>query len=134
MTRAAIYVRSGTDPTGAGREVARQEEACRALCERRGWTVAEVYSDNNLSSGAQRPGWERLLTDMEAGAVDAVAVWHVGRLTRSHADFEHLIDLIDRRGVVLAAATGEVDPSAAGRRVVAGVLGAKRKGSRTPNY
>ena len=87
--RAAIYVRISKDRAGAGLGVARQEEDCRALCERRGWQVARVFVDNDVSaySGKPRPAWRELLTDLAAGRADAVVCWHVDRLTRSPASW-----------------------------------------------
>jgi hypothetical protein len=40
---------------GAGLGVARQEQDCRALCERCGWTVAGVYPDNDVSAHSGDP-------------------------------------------------------------------------------
>ncbi len=71
--RAAVYVRISSDRAGAGLGVARQEEDCRALCDRLGWQVARVYPDNDVSaySGRRRPQWERLNADIAAGLVDS---------------------------------------------------------------
>ena len=54
---AAIYVRISQDRGGAGLGVERQEHECRALAQRLGWTVVDVYCDNDLSafSGRRRP-------------------------------------------------------------------------------
>ena len=111
--RAAIYVRISKDRTGAGLGVARQEEDCRALCERRGWLIARVYVDNDVSaySGKPRPAWRELLADLEAGRMDAVVCWHVDRLTRSPRELEDVIDLHDGQGIALATVTGEIDLS-----------------------
>jgi site-specific DNA recombinase len=70
--------------------VARQEEDCRALCEQRGWVIAEVYTDNDVSaySGKPRPAWQQLISNVQSGAIDAVAGWHVDRLTRSPRESE----------------------------------------------
>lgn len=46
--------------------------------------------------GRPRPAWNRLLAEVDAGTVDAIAVWHVDRLTRSPIELEHVIDLADR--------------------------------------
>jgi len=40
---AAIYARISRDPAGTSLGTQRQVVDCRALAERRGWTVAEVY-------------------------------------------------------------------------------------------
>lgn len=126
MTTAGIYVRISQDREGAGLGIARQEDDCRALCERRGWTVAEVYADNDVSaySGKPRPAWARLLADVKHGTVEAVAAWHVDRLTRSPVELEEVIDLADRHGLALATVTGEVDLATPTGRMVARILGA----------
>lgn len=126
MSNAAVYVRISQDRGGAGLGVQRQREDCEALCERLGWHVADVYEDNDTSaySGKPRPAWGRLLADVGAGAVDAIAVWHVDRLTRSPVELEHVIDLADRHGLQLATVTGEVDLATPTGRMVARILGA----------
>jgi site-specific DNA recombinase len=124
--RAAVYVRISSDLTGAGLGVIRQEEDCRALCARRGWQVAGVYSDNDVSaySGKCRPEWERLNADVTAGHVDAIVCWHVDRLTRAPRELEDVIDLADRHGFELATCTGEIDLATPTGRLVARMLGA----------
>lgn len=126
MTRAAIYCRISQDRGGAGLGVARQEEDCRTFCERRGWNVTDVYPDNDVSaySGAPRPEWDRLISDVKVGAIDAIVCWHVDRLTRSPRELEDVIDLADRQGVELATVTGEIDLGSPTGRLVARMLGA----------
>ena len=43
MTKTAIYTRISNDREGGGLGVARQEVDCRALAERLGWDVVDVY-------------------------------------------------------------------------------------------
>jgi site-specific DNA recombinase len=106
--------------------VARQEADCRALIDRKGWVMVDVYPDNDVSaySGAPRPAWKRLLADIEDGTIDAIACWHVDRLTRSPRELEDVIDLADRRGVELATVTGEIDLATPTGRLIARMLGA----------
>ena len=126
VRRAAVYCRISMDREGAGLGVARQEQDCRARADRLGWSVAEVYVDNDVSaySGKPRPAWNRLLADVRAGSVDAVICWHVDRLTRSPRELEDVIDLADRHGLALASATGDVDLATPTGRMVARMLGA----------
>jgi len=76
-------VRISHDRTGAGLGVTRQEQDCRALCDRLGSEVAGVYADNDVSaySGRPRPQWRRLNADITDGRVDAIVCRHVDRLT-----------------------------------------------------
>jgi DNA invertase Pin-like site-specific DNA recombinase len=124
--RAAVYVRISSDREGAGLGVARQEEDCRALCDWLGWQVADIYPDNDVSaySGKKRPEWERLNQDIRDGTVDAIACWHVDRLTRSPRELEDVIDLHDQHGIQLATCTGDIDLSTPTGRFIARALGA----------
>ncbi len=60
---AAVYRRISDDRTGDAAGVGRQEADCRALAKRLGWTVAGVYTDNDISAytGRKRPDYLRML-------------------------------------------------------------------------
>jgi site-specific DNA recombinase len=125
VTRAAIYARISQDRTGAGLGVARQEADCRTLCERLGWHVVEVYVDNDLTafSGRRRPEWDRLVADIKAGHIDAVATWHLDRLTRQVRELEDVVDLAAEHGLELASVTGELDLRTSTGRLQARMMG-----------
>lgn len=134
MSRAAaIYCRISQDREGAGLGVARQRQDCEALAAQRGWTVASVYVDNDLSaySGKPRPEYERMLADIRAGTVDAVIVWHSDRLHRRLIELEAFIDLVNAHKVEIATCTGgDIDLSTSDGRFLARVIGsAARKES-----
>lgn len=123
---AAIYVRISEDREGARLGVKRQEEDCRALADRLGWEVFAVYEDNDLSaySGKPRPGYRRLMEDLDHGDVSAVIAWHPDRLHRRPAELEEFIDLIERREVAVATVqAGELDLATPSGRLVARQLG-----------
>ena len=125
--RAAVYVRVSRDKTGAGLGVDRQEADCRAKAAELGWTVVEVYADNDLSaySGKPRPGYRRLLADVRAGAVDAVVVWHTDRLHRRPSELEEYIAVCEPRGApTMTVKAGPVDLATPSGRMVARQLGA----------
>src|SRR5207249_3922881 len=65
---AAIYCRISDDRQGHALGVTRQEQDCRALADRKGWPIADVYVDNDLSAynGKNRPSYRRLLDDIKA--------------------------------------------------------------------
>src|SRR5215218_3138042 len=109
--RAAIYCRISRDPRGDLLGVQRQEPPCRELCERLGWEVVEVYTDDDLSAynGKHRPAYEQMLEDLRAGQVNAIVAWAADRLTRRPVENEAIIDLAERLGVKLATVGGEYD-------------------------
>lgn len=124
---AAIYCRISRDRTGAGLGVDRQEEDCRALAERLGWSVAAVYVDNDLSaySGKPRPGYREMLRAVRAGQVSAILAWHPDRLHRRMSELEEFVTLAEECGLSVQTVTaGMVDLSSASGRMVARMLGA----------
>ena len=94
---AAIYARISQDRTGDGLGVRRQIADCEAEAERRGWPVAEVYVDDDISaySGTHRPGYAKLLADITDGVVDAVLVYHLDRLHRRPRELEEFVEACD---------------------------------------
>jgi len=110
--RAACYCRISSDPKDKREGVTRQREDTAILCEVKGWTVVDYYIDNDrsASSGKERPEWERLLADIEAGKIDAVAAWDQDRVNRMMGDFERYKKLFVQRSILLATSNnGDID-------------------------
>ncbi|WP_326593871.1 recombinase family protein [Streptomyces brevispora] len=125
--RAVIYCRISQDRTGANLGVDRQREDCKALAERNGWDVVEVYVDNDVSafSGKLRKDYRRMLADLELGTATIVIAWHTDRLHRSPTELEEYIDLSERRGVSThTCQAGSIDLSSPSGRMTARILGA----------
>jgi DNA invertase Pin-like site-specific DNA recombinase len=124
--RAAVYVRISDDKVGEGAGVGRQEADCRALIDRHGWTVGEVYTENDVSAFRRRrvtlpdgqtamrvvrPAFRRMLDDMQAGLVDALVAYDLDRIARDPRDLEDLIDVVEQRDVPTRTVTGSLDLS-----------------------
>jgi site-specific DNA recombinase len=86
---ATIYLRVSQDKTGEGLAVERQEAECRALAERNGWAIREVFTDNDISAttGKRRPGFEALLLSNP----ERIIVWHIDRLVRLTSELERVL-------------------------------------------
>lgn len=124
--RSAVYTRISRDGAGTKLGVARQEEDCRTWCESRGWTVADVLTDNDASaySGKPRPSYRRLLEGIEDGTYDAVVAWHPDRLHRRPVELEAFIDVVERSGVAVATVTaGDFDLTTPDGRLTARIIG-----------
>ncbi|MFD1210964.1 recombinase family protein [Arthrobacter sp. GCM10027362] len=119
-----IYARISSDD-GTALGVARQIEDCTSEAAKRGWPIAEVFTDNDVSAtkAKRRPEYERLLQAIEHRSVDAVIVWDVDRLTRTPAELERFIDMADRHHLALASIGGEVDLSTPQGRLTARIKG-----------
>ncbi len=128
--RAFVYLRQSLDRTGSGAAVERQREDCLKLCAERGWDVAQVYVDNDVSASSRkpRPGYQRMLEAVETGGAEVVVAWHVDRLTRRLTELEELIDLAQRTGLRIATVTGDVDLSTDAGRLVGRILASVARG------
>ena len=126
MKQAAVYTRISQDRIGEALGTARQEAECRELVARKGWTLSEVYEDNDASasSGKPRPAYLRMLADIKAGRIEAVAVWDADRLHRRPIELEEFIVLADAHKVALASVGGEIDLATEQGRLTARIKGA----------
>ncbi|GAA4126889.1 recombinase family protein [Nocardioides fonticola] len=101
VARAGLYARISQDTDGTGLGVARQLEDCHRLADSLGWPVAGEYVDNDISaySGKRRPEYQRMLSDIADGVIDAVIVYHLDRLTRRPLELEQFLAVLDQAGV-----------------------------------
>jgi site-specific DNA recombinase len=109
---AGIYTRMSVAAIGDTTKVEDQEAISRGLARHRNWEVVEVYCDNSRSAwqrNRKRPGWDRMLADVEAGKINAIIVYHGDRLVRQPRDLEDLLDLAHGKGIKLASPTGTRD-------------------------
>jgi site-specific DNA recombinase len=108
---AAVYARISLDAEGEGKGVKRQLADCQKLAAALGWMIADQYVDNDISaySGKHRPEYERMLSDMRAGALDGVLIYNLDRLTRRPGEFEQFYDLATKSAVPLRCVTGDLD-------------------------
>jgi site-specific DNA recombinase len=115
------------DDLGEGLGIARQEEDCRVVIKKRGWTFAGAFVDNDVSafSGRSRPEYKRLLVEIANGHIDVVVSWAPERLHRSPRELEDFLELIEAAGVgVETVKAGTWDVSTSHGRLVARMLGA----------
>ncbi len=110
--RCAIYTRKSSED-GLEQEfnsLDAQYEACAAYIvsqKAEGWVLLpERYDDGGLSGGnMERPGLQRLLADIDRGAVDQILVYKIDRLTRSLADFAKMVERLDAAGTSFVSVT-----------------------------
>ena len=116
--RCAIYTRKSTDE-GLDKDFSTldaQREAAESYIDSQrneGWlATAERYDDGGYSGGnLERPALKRLLTDTEAGLIDAVVVYKYDRLSRSMLDFLQMLDFFERHEVSFVSVSQRFDTS-----------------------
>jgi site-specific DNA recombinase len=108
--RAGLYLRISRDRSRLRLAVRRQEEDCRQVAERLGWSVAGVYIDNGLSASqfARKPrdDYKRLLNDIKVGRLDAVVVWMEDRSHRQVIELAEFVNACRASGISRYAAVG----------------------------
>jgi site-specific DNA recombinase len=112
VRRCAIYTRKSSEE---GLEqnfnsLHAQREACEAFVKSQageGWRLVKTsYDDGGISGGTmERPGLQRLLSDIREKVIDVLVVYKVDRLTRSLADFAKMVEVFDGHGVSFVAVT-----------------------------
>jgi len=108
--RCAVYTRKSTT-AGLEQEFSSldaQREACESYVHRQpGWTlVAERYADGGFTgANIERPAFQRLLADVEAGKIDVVVVYKVDRLSRSLLDFARVMERFGKSGASFVSVT-----------------------------
>lgn len=124
--RAAVYVRISRDrATEVSTDV--QEATCRKLIKARGWKLTEVYVDRGRSAfdpTAKRPAFDRMLADVEAGAVDVVVSYKLDRLARSVGGFADLDRFLAKHSADVVLATQPIDTTGASGKLLRNVLAA----------
>lgn len=127
--RCAVYTRKSTEE-GLDQEfnsLEAQRESAESLIrsqQHEGWTCLPQRYDDAGYSGAdlKRPALARLLADIEAGAIDAVVVYKVDRLSRSLLDFARMIACFEKRQVAFVAVTQQFNTASSMGRLVLNVL------------
>lgn len=109
--RCAIYTRKSTTQglEQAFNSLDAQREACllRFIQNQPAWIPCpEAYQDGGFSgSSLERPGFQKLVADLEAGLLDVNVVYKVDRLSRSLLDFSRVMERFAARGVAFVSVT-----------------------------
>ena len=115
---AAIYARQSVEKADSV-SIESQVESCAAVCRARGWAF-RVYTDAGFSGkDLRRPGFARLVHDIDSGKTVAVVAYRLDRISRSIADFAGLLHHFEQRGVSFVSVTEQFDTaSPAGRAMI----------------
>jgi DNA invertase Pin-like site-specific DNA recombinase len=127
--RCAVYTRKSSEE-GLDQDfnsLDAQYEACAAYIasqKGQGWKLApERYDDGGISGGTmERPGVQRLISDIEAGRIDMIVVYKIDRLTRSLSDFAKLVDRLDAASCSFVSVTQAFNTSTSMGRLTLNVL------------
>jgi DNA invertase Pin-like site-specific DNA recombinase len=125
--RCAVYTRKSTS-AGLDQDfnsLDAQREACVGYIQRQpGWTLVDDHYDDGGFTGAniERPAFQRLLADVDAGKIDVVVVYKVDRLSRSLLDFAKVMERFNASGASFVSVTQNFSPADAMGRLTLNML------------
>ncbi|MEU8345359.1 recombinase family protein [Spirillospora sp. NPDC048832] len=109
-----IYVRLSRDSDDST-SVESQRDICRTFAEARGWEVAEICEDVDVSGATpleDRPGMARVLEYLATGRVRYVLAWKLDRFARSMIEFGRFLAACDAGGSEAVTTDGVLAPGA----------------------
>jgi len=118
------YARVSTDKQAdRGVSLEAQTEKIRAMAVVHNAELVDIIVDGGESAKSlNRPGMERLLALVDSGAVEAVIVAKLDRLTRSVKDLCTLLERFERREVTLISVAESLDTGSAAGRLVLNIM------------
>ncbi|WP_206313012.1 recombinase family protein [Streptomyces sp. JB150] len=112
--------------TDESTSIERQRELIRTTCQARGWALAEIIEDIDVSATRtrlDRPGLTRVREAIRSGRADIVLVWRIDRVARSVSDLATLTEEWAKAGVCLVSATEPFDMTTSAGRMLLQLLG-----------
>jgi len=110
----ALYVRLSQEDKndGESNSIANQKKILERFCKERGYTALRYYDEDDGYSGTNfnRPGFQRMLTDIKAGKIARVIVKDMSRLGRDYLQVGMYTDIVfPEFGVHFVAVNDGVD-------------------------
>lgn len=108
--RTATYSRQSIEKQDSV-SIEAQFEKCELICKLNNWDSVR-YSDIGYSgSNINRPGFEKLISDIKKGKINRVISYRLDRISRSITDFAKLLELFENYNVQYISATENFDTS-----------------------
>ena len=88
-TRTAIYCRLSKDDElqGESASIQHQRDMLANYCEEQGWQIVGIYADDGFTGLNQnRPDFQRMIKDCDAGLIDIVITKDLSRLGRNYLE------------------------------------------------
>ena len=123
ISRVALYARVSTSNGHQDPEL--QLSELREYARRRGWAVADEYTDHGVSGSKEsRPELNRLMADAHRRRFDAVLVWKIDRFGRSLKHLVNALADLGAYGVAFISLRDNLDLSTPSGRLMFQIIGA----------
>ena len=125
--RVAIYTRQSVASDLAFGSIDAQRESIEAYVQSQrgeGWVALPTrYDDHGFSGGnTERPAYQRLVADVQAGKLDVIATYKTDRISRSLSDFTNFMALLEKHGVGFVSTTQSFDTRTSMGRLTLNIL------------
>ncbi|NMB56770.1 recombinase family protein [Candidatus Beckwithbacteria bacterium] len=97
--RYVLYARkSTTDESRQVRSIGDQIKECLQMARNKGLTVigSPIAEEKSAKTPNQRPKFNQMLKDIQAGKYDGILCWHPDRLSRNLMEAGQVVDLLDQ--------------------------------------
>ena len=134
--RAALYARVSTEEQAKeGFSIDAQLNILSAWAVVKGYQIADRYVDDGYSAkNLNRPAVQRLLEDCLSGAIDAVVVWKLDRLSRSLRDTLTVVeDVFRAKNIEFISTTESIDTTTTSGRLMLNILASFAQNEREVN-
>ena len=120
MKRAALYMRVST----VDQHPETQLLDLRQMASRRGYEIAQEYTDKISGTKAKRPGLDTMMADARRGSFDVVLVWASDRIARSVKHFLEVLDELNRLKIEYVSFRENIDTGGPLGRAIVVIIGA----------
>jgi len=121
--RVGLYARISTSNGQQDPEL--QLSELREYATRRGWEIAEIYTDNGVSrSKDSRPALNRLMADAGQRKFDSILVWKLDRFGRSLRHLINALAELEARGIAFVSLRDNLDLGTPSGRLMFQIIGA----------
>jgi len=107
---AAIYARTSSVSQKFGYSIEEQVRQCTSRCQMLNWNITHLFRDPAVSGkDTERPMFQQMLTQAEAGAFDVLVFWKLDRFSRSIMHAVQLEKKFRDWGIALHSITEQID-------------------------
>lgn len=123
--KAVVYCRVSSKMQLDGSSLTIQYESCTRFIKSKNWTLIKTYTDEAISGArADRPAFQQMLKDAEAGYFDVIVVYALDRFSRSLTLLMLTMRDMQNCGILIASATEPFDFSTITGKLMMAILGA----------
>ena len=126
LKRAAAYCRVSTDMAAQEGSFEAQKQYYESYIGRKpGWTLAGIYADKGISGTcmANRPEFQKLLSDCEKGRIDIIVTKSISRFSRNTVDFIETIRKLRSLGVAVYFEKENINTQSSAGEMMLTILG-----------